>query len=75
MPLHGRTAIISGRIQTDITMDNLTEGMKTETTRGVALSRLDGTREVANVYLLLASDLFAYVTGAVININEGILIR
>ena len=40
--------------------------------RGIGLGTAD---DVAGVYLFLASDLSAYVTGAVIDVNGGMLIH
>ena len=42
---------------------------------GYRLNRLGDAEDVANIYLFLASDLSAYVTGAVIDVNGGMLIH
>ncbi|WP_293853602.1 SDR family oxidoreductase [uncultured Alsobacter sp.] len=68
-------SVTPGLIQTDITGDKLTPEMKAEIIKGIPLSRLGDAIDVANIYLFLASDLSAYVTGAVIDVNGGMLIH
>ena len=68
-------SVTPGLIQTDITGDKLTPEMKAEIIKGIPLSRLGDAKDVANIYLFLASDLSAYVTGAVIDVNGGMLIH
>ena len=67
--------VTPGLIQTDITGDKLTPAMKAEIIKGIPLNRLGEAKDVANIYLFLASDLSAYVTGAVIDVNGGMLIH
>ena len=67
--------VTPGLIQTDITGDKLTEAMKADIIKGIPLSRLGEAADVANIFLFLASDLSAYVTGAVIDVNGGMLIH
>lgn len=64
-----------GLIQTDITGDKLTPAMKAEIAASIPLARLGEARDVAGAYLFLASDLSAYITGAVIDVNGGMLIH
>ena len=68
-------SVTPGLIQTDITGDKLTPEMKADIIKGIPLGRLGEARDVANIYLFLASDLSAYVTGAVIDVNGGMLIH
>jgi NAD(P)-dependent dehydrogenase (short-subunit alcohol dehydrogenase family) len=68
-------SVTPGLIQTDITGDKLTPEMKAEIVKGIPLNRLGNAEDVANIYLFLASDLSAYVTGAVIDVNGGMLIH
>ncbi|MEA3537032.1 SDR family NAD(P)-dependent oxidoreductase [Rhizobium sp. CC-YZS058] len=68
-------SVTPGLIQTDITGDKLTPEMRTDILKGIPLSRLGEARDVANIYLFLASDLSAYVTGAVMDVNGGMLIH
>lgn len=68
-------SVTPGLIQTDITGGMLTDAMRTEILKGIPLNRLGKAEDVANIYLFLASDLSAYVTGAVIDVNGGMLIH
>ncbi|GEC33720.1 3-ketoacyl-ACP reductase [Sinorhizobium fredii USDA 205] len=68
-------SVTPGLIQTDITGGKLSEEMRADIIRGIPLNRLGEARDVANIYLFLASDLSAYVTGAVIDVNGGMLIH
>lgn len=67
--------VTPGLIQTDITGDKLTEEMKRDIVKGIPLNRLGRVEDVAGAFLFLASDLAAYVTGAVIDVNGGMLIH
>lgn len=67
--------VTPGLIQTDITGDKLTPEMKADIIKGIPLGRLGEVRDVASAFLFLASDLSAYVTGAVIDVNGGMLIH
>ncbi len=68
-------SITPGLIQTDITAGKLTDEMKREILKGIPLSRLGEANDVAGVCLFLASDLSSYITGAVIDVNGGMLIH
>jgi NAD(P)-dependent dehydrogenase (short-subunit alcohol dehydrogenase family) len=67
--------VAPGLIATDITGDKLDEAMKAKIIEGIPLGRLGTARDVAGIYLFLASDLSAYVTGAVVDVNGGMLIH
>jgi NAD(P)-dependent dehydrogenase (short-subunit alcohol dehydrogenase family) len=67
--------ITPGLIQTDITEGKLTDAMRADIIKGIPLGRLGDASDVAGCYLFLASDLSAYVTGAVIDVNGGMLIH
>ena len=67
--------VTPGLIQTDITGGKLTPEMKTEIAAGIPLGRLGDAIDVARIFLFLASDLSAYVTGATIDVNGGMLIH
>jgi NAD(P)-dependent dehydrogenase (short-subunit alcohol dehydrogenase family) len=67
--------VTPGLIQTDITGGMLTGALEAEIIKGIPLARLGTADDVAGIYLFLASDLSAYVTGAVIDVNGGMLIH
>ncbi len=67
--------VAPGLIQTDITAGKLTDAMRAKIIEGIPLGRLGTAEDVARIYLFLASDLSAYVTGAVIDVNGGMLIH
>ena len=68
-------AVTPGLIQTDITGGKLTPELKVEIAKGIPLGRLGVADDVAKACLFLASDLSAYITGAVIDVNGGMLIH
>jgi NAD(P)-dependent dehydrogenase (short-subunit alcohol dehydrogenase family) len=67
--------VTPGLIGTDITAGKLTDEMKAQILEGIPLGRLGEANDVAGIYTFLASDLSAYVTGAVIDVNGGMLIH
>ena len=67
--------VTPGLIQTDITGGKLTDDMRREILKGIPLNRLGNADDVAGAFLFLASDLSAYITGAVIDVNGGMLIH
>jgi NAD(P)-dependent dehydrogenase (short-subunit alcohol dehydrogenase family) len=67
--------VTPGLIQTDITGGQLTDDLETEIIKGIPLGRLGTATDDAGIYLFLASDLSAHVTGAVIDVNGGMLIH
>lgn len=67
--------VTPGLIQTDITGDKLTPELRAEIIKGIPLTRLGDAQDIANAYLFLASDLSSYITGAVIDVNGGMLIH
>jgi len=67
--------VTPGLIQTDITGGKLTPEMKTEIAATIPLARLGEAADVAGALLFLASDLSSYITGAVIDVNGGMLIH
>jgi NAD(P)-dependent dehydrogenase (short-subunit alcohol dehydrogenase family) len=68
-------AIAPGLIQTDITGGKLTDEMRARILEGIPLNRLGDPQDVARACLFLASDLSSYTTGAVIDVNGGMLIH
>ncbi|HEU0229019.1 MAG TPA: SDR family NAD(P)-dependent oxidoreductase [Burkholderiaceae bacterium] len=67
--------VTPGLIQTDITGGKLTDAMRVDILKGIPLNRLGEAQDVASAYLFLASDLSSYITGAVIDVNGGMLIH
>jgi NAD(P)-dependent dehydrogenase (short-subunit alcohol dehydrogenase family) len=67
--------VTPGLIQTDITGGKLTDRMRTEIAATIPLGRLGEAADVAGAFLFLASDLSSYITGAVIDVNGGMLIH
>lgn len=67
--------VTPGLIQTDITGGKLSDEMRRDILKGIPLNRLGDAEDVAGAYLFLASDLSAYITGAVIDVNGGMLIH
>ncbi|WP_407146972.1 SDR family NAD(P)-dependent oxidoreductase [Bradyrhizobium sp. ORS 86] len=67
--------VTPGLIGTDITAGKLTDEMRAKILEGIPLGRLGQAEDVAGIYTFLASDLSAYVTGAVIDVNGGMLIH
>lgn len=68
-------SVTPGLIQTDITGGKLTDDLRAEIVKGIPLGRLGVADDVANACLFLASDLSAYLTGTVIDVNGGMLIH
>ena len=67
--------VTPGLIETDITGGKLTDQMRDDILKGIPLNRLGQPKDVASAYLFLASDLSSYITGAVIDVNGGMLIH
>jgi NAD(P)-dependent dehydrogenase (short-subunit alcohol dehydrogenase family) len=68
-------SVTPGLIQTDITAGKLTDELKVEIAKGIPLNRLGVADDIANACLFLSSDLSSYITGAVIDVNGGMLIH
>jgi NAD(P)-dependent dehydrogenase (short-subunit alcohol dehydrogenase family) len=64
-------AIAPSMIDTDIFRGELSEERREQIRRSIPMGRLGQARDVAGVCLFLASDLSAYVTGAVVDVNGG----
>lgn len=68
-------SVTPGLIQTEITGGKLTDAMRADILKGIPLSRLGDAADVAGAFLFLASDISSYITGAVIDVNGGMLIH
>ncbi|MFG1375702.1 SDR family NAD(P)-dependent oxidoreductase [Xanthobacter autotrophicus] len=67
--------VTPGLIQTDINAGKISDDARVKILENIPLNRLGVPQDVANIFLFLASDLSAYVTGAVIDVNGGMLIH
>ncbi len=68
-------SVTPGLIQTDITAGKLDDAMRARVLDGIPMNRLGDAQDVARACLFLASDLASYTTGAVIDVNGGMLIH
>ncbi len=67
--------VTPGLIQTDINAGKISDENRVKILENIPIGRLGVPQDVANIFLFLASDLSAYVTGAVIDVNGGMLIH
>ena len=67
--------VTPGLILTDINAGKISEDKSAEILSGIPLNRMGATDDVAGAFLFLASDLSSYITGAVIDVNGGMLIH
>ncbi|WP_448191096.1 SDR family NAD(P)-dependent oxidoreductase [Azospirillum sp. sgz301742] len=67
--------VTPGLIQTDINAGKISDDKRVEILAGIPLNRLGNPVDVAGAFLFLASDLSSYITGAVIDVNGGMLIH
>ena len=67
--------VTPGLIVTDINIGKIAPEKEKEILAGIPLGRLGRPQDVANIFLFLASDLSAYTTGAVIDVNGGMHIH
>ena len=64
-------AIAPGLTNTDMMKKNTPEEILNEVTSRTSLKRVANPEEIANVALLLSSDLSSYITGQVIRVDGG----
>jgi NAD(P)-dependent dehydrogenase (short-subunit alcohol dehydrogenase family) len=67
--------VTPGLIQTEINAGKISDEARGKILETIPIGRLGVPQDVANIFLFLASDLSAYVTGAVIDVNGGMLIH
>ncbi|MBR0716100.1 SDR family NAD(P)-dependent oxidoreductase [Bradyrhizobium liaoningense] len=67
--------VTPGLIVTDINIGKIAPEKEKEILAGIPLARLGRPQDVANIFLFLASELSAYTTGAVIDVNGGMHIH
>jgi NAD(P)-dependent dehydrogenase (short-subunit alcohol dehydrogenase family) len=68
-------SVTPGLIATEITGGMMTDAIRTEILKNIPIGRLGQAQDVAGAFLFLASELSAYITGAVIDVNGGMLIH
>ena len=68
-------AIAAGSLDNNFTKGKMTPEIKARVAAGVPLGRLGASEDIANACLYLASDMAGYVTGAVLDVNGGLLIH
>ena len=64
-------SIAPGLTNTDMMKENHQEKMVSEIVSRISLRRIANPEEIANVALLLSSDLTSYITGQVIRVDGG----
>lgn len=67
--------VTPGLIQTDINAGKIPDDKRGEILAGIPLNRLGVPDDVAGAFLFLASPISSYITGAVIDVNGGMLIH
>ncbi len=67
--------VAPGLIETDIIAGKISDESRAKILEGIPLNRLGQPKDVANIFLFLSSDLSAYLTGNVIDVNGGMLIH
>ncbi len=68
-------SVTPGLIDTDLIVGKIDGAKRADILSGIPLGRLGDPHDVAGIFLFLASDLSAYVTGATIDVNGGMLIH
>ena len=66
-------AIAPGVVGTDMVAGNVTEEMKAGLIRMTPLRRIAGPEDLAGAYLYLASDDASFTTGAIIQVDGGLI--
>jgi NAD(P)-dependent dehydrogenase (short-subunit alcohol dehydrogenase family) len=67
--------VTPGLIQTDINAGKIPDAARADILKGIPMNRLGEVGDVAGAFLFLASPLSSYITGAVIDVNGGMLIH
>jgi NAD(P)-dependent dehydrogenase (short-subunit alcohol dehydrogenase family) len=68
-------AVAPGLVDTDLLLGKMDDAGKRKVAETTPLGRLAMPLDIANAYLFLASDLSAYVTGVVLDVNGGLHIH
>jgi NAD(P)-dependent dehydrogenase (short-subunit alcohol dehydrogenase family) len=67
--------VTPGLIQTDINAGKISDEKRVEILAGIPLNRLGVPDDVAGAFLFLSAPISSYITGAVIDVNGGMLIH
>ncbi|WP_028222734.1 SDR family NAD(P)-dependent oxidoreductase [Paraburkholderia oxyphila] len=67
--------VTPGLIQTDINAGKISDDKRGEILAGIPLNRLGVPDDVAGAFLFLSAPISSYITGAVIDVNGGMLIH
>jgi NAD(P)-dependent dehydrogenase (short-subunit alcohol dehydrogenase family) len=67
--------VTTGLIQTDINAGKIPDDKRGDILAGIPLGRLGVPDDVAGAFLFLSADISSYLTGAVIDVNGGMLIH
>jgi len=68
-------ALATGTVDNDFSKGRMTREIKDQVAARVPLGRLGTPEDMANACLFLASEMSAYVTGAVLDVNGGLHIH
>ncbi|HEY0792122.1 MAG TPA: glucose 1-dehydrogenase [Chthoniobacterales bacterium] len=68
-------AVAPGMVDTDIRGDKMSQEIFNKILGTIPMGRIASPREIASVFLFLASDLSSFVTGATIDVNGGMFIH
>ena len=68
-------AVAPGMVDTDIRGDLMSQEIFNKILGTIPMGRIASPREIASVFLFLASDLSSFVTGATIDVNGGMFIH
>jgi NAD(P)-dependent dehydrogenase (short-subunit alcohol dehydrogenase family) len=68
-------AVAPGMVDTDIRGDKMSQEIFDKILGTIPMGRIASPREIASVFLFLASDLSSFVTGATIDVNGGMFIH
>lgn len=66
-------AVAPGVVGTDMVRDNVSEEMKAGLMRMTPLARMAEPKDLAGIYLYLASDASAFTTGTIIGVDGGLI--
>jgi NAD(P)-dependent dehydrogenase (short-subunit alcohol dehydrogenase family) len=68
-------AVAPGPVDNDFAQGKMTADIKQQIAQNIPLGRLGTPADIANACLFLASDMSAWITGTVVDVNGGLLIH